>query len=136
VKQTSEKTVRVKFNFSQSNPDYDFQKAINIAIKEKSLAAYNLQRQIDFSTLTNIPDTGIKLSVYKAGQIYDIPEQLYEKLSKKIIRTYNPAFGSFREASLGPNMSIKKLEYPVVTKVDDNGLAENPYLDMHRAPRR
>jgi hypothetical protein len=110
----TDSTIKVKFNFAQMNPTYDFAEASKLAKKEKSYLAYTSQRAIDYAMAD---------SIYEAGRIYDISEELFNKLSTKTVETYNPLFGSFQGQALE---LIERPEIPYVLRVDEQGNLINP----------
>lgn len=119
---SKQKLVRAKFNFAQMNPKYDAQRALKMAKEEKSHIVYTAQRAIDYAMVD---------FVYEAGKVYDIPEDLFNKLSNKTVETYNPLFGSFQGQSLS---LIDRPEIPYILKVDNDGNLLNPMdqkLDLY-----
>lgn len=106
-----ENKVRVKFNFSLLNPSYDHGQALRKAKEEKSIIAYNVQKTIDFS---------MNDSVYKAGEIYEVSEEFFNKWSQRRVETYNSLFGAYQGEAL---KLIQRPKIPYVIKVDDEGKA-------------
>jgi len=120
------KTVRVKFNVDVANPFYNFTKAIDKVEEKSRTDAYFYQRQIDFSTPS---------AFFKAGTCENISEELFEKLSQKTFKTFNPVFGEFKpDVKNGievPSAKTRMRKIPYVLKVNE----KNEVIDRFEASK-
>jgi hypothetical protein len=112
--ETKSKMVRAKFNFAQMNPRYDSSKALKTSKEEKSYQSYLAQRAVDYA-MTDF--------IYEAGRVYDISEELFNKLCYRTVETYNPLFGKFQGQALE---LIERPNIPYVLRVDELGNLINP----------
>lgn len=108
------KTFKVKFNFSLSSPKYDSSFAVKKAREEKSHIAFELQNHIDLMTFDNF---------YEAGKVYDVPEEFFNKFAGREVETYNPLFGNFQGKSA---KFSKRPKVPYMLKVDETGCVLDP----------
>lgn len=116
-KDTPSKKIKVKFNVSLANPDYNLKKVIDLVEEKKNTQIYFFQRQIDYNTAD---------AFFEAGKIYDIPWEFYEKISKRTFKTYNPSIGQFnseidKSGNEVTSSKVKRLEIPYVLKVNEEG---------------